>query len=127
MSAYSDIRPCAGCPSGACPWLVLGPGDTVASKRVHQGRASGGTREGVAAYHEDQLGRLVEHLATAIDGYRAGELDAFDVDEVMFRYSRAAKELWKFCNLANVEIAARVIAEDPPTDWWERGAPRRRR
>lgn len=81
-------------------------------------------REKVAAYHEDQLGRLVEHLASAIDGYRASELDAFDVDEVMFQYSRAAKELWKFCNLTNVEIAARIIAEHPPTDWWERGARR---
>jgi hypothetical protein len=83
-------------------------------------------REKVAAYHEEQLGRLVEHLASAIDSYRIGKLDAFDVDAVTFQYSRAAKELWKFCNLTNVEIAARVIAEHPPTDWWERGAPRER-
>jgi hypothetical protein len=32
----------------------------------------------------------------AVDRYRAGELDAFDVDQVLFQYSRAAKELWKF-------------------------------
>ena len=83
-------------------------------------------REKVTAYHEEELGRLVEHLARAIDGYRAGGLDAFDVDEVMFQYSRAAKELWKFCNLTNIEIAAHVIADHPPTDWWERGAPGQR-
>lgn len=83
-------------------------------------------REKVAAYHEEQLGRLVEHLASGIDGYRAGDLDAFDVDEVNFQYSRAAKELWKFCNLTHIEIAARVIAEEAPTGWWERGAPRER-
>ncbi|MDN5789350.1 MAG: hypothetical protein L0H25_00580 [Micrococcales bacterium] len=83
-------------------------------------------REKVAAYHEEQLGRLVEHVASAIDRYRAGELDAFDVDAVTFQYSRAAKELWKFCNLTSIEIAARVIAEQLPTDWWERGAPRER-
>ena len=83
-------------------------------------------RETVAAYHEEQLGRLVEYVARAIDRHRAGELDAFDVDAVVFQYSRAAKELWKFCNLTNVEIAALVIAEDPPADWWERGAPRQR-
>ncbi len=85
-----------------------------------------GAREKVGAYHEAQLGRLVEQVASAIDRHRAGELDAFDVDAVMFQYSRAAKELWKFCNLTDVEIAARVIADHPPTDWWERGAPRQR-
>jgi hypothetical protein len=83
-------------------------------------------RKKVAAYHEEQLGRLVERLADAIDLHRAAELSAFDVDEVVFQYSRAAKELWKFCNLGNIEIAARVIDEHPPSDWWERGAPRRR-
>jgi hypothetical protein len=83
-------------------------------------------REKVAAYHEEQLGRLVERLADAIDLHRAAELNAFDVDELVFQYSRAAKELWKFCNLGNVEIAARIVDEHPPTDWWDRGAPRRR-
>jgi hypothetical protein len=83
-------------------------------------------RAKVGGYHEAQLGRLVQHVASAIDRHRADELDAFDVDAVMFQYSRAAKELWKFCNLTDVEIAARVIADHPPTDWWERGAPRQR-
>ncbi len=83
-------------------------------------------RAKVAAYHEEQLGRLVEHLADAIDRHRAAELDAFDVDEVVFQYSRAAKELWKFCNLANAEVAARIIADEPPNDWWDRGARRQR-
>ncbi len=79
-------------------------------------------RAKVAAYQGEQLGRLVGRLADAIDRHRAAELDAFDVDEVVFQYSRAAKELWKFCNMGSVEIAARIIADDPPTDWWERGA-----
>ncbi len=83
-------------------------------------------REKVAAYHEEQLGRLIERLADAIDLHRAAELNAFDVDEVVFQYSRAAKELWKFCNPSNIEIAAHVIDEHPPTDWWDRGAPRLR-
>lgn len=84
-------------------------------------------RARVAAYHEEQLGLLVEHVAAAVDGYRSAEQDAFDVDEIIFWYSRAAKELWKFCNLTNVEIAARIIADDDyREDWWERGAPRRR-
>jgi hypothetical protein len=62
----------------------------------------------------------------AVDRFRAGELNAFDADQVLFQYSRAAKELWKFCNIPDVEFTARVIVDRPPTDWWERGAPSRR-
>ncbi len=83
-------------------------------------------REAVAAYHEAQLAALVEHVAAGVDRFRAGELAAYEVDEVIFQYSRAAKELWKFCNYTSVEIAARIIGDDPPNDWWERGEPRRR-
>jgi hypothetical protein len=72
------------------------------------------------------LGDLVARVGKAVDRYRAGELDAFDVDQVLFQYSRAAKELWKFCNHLQVEIAAAMIREQPPHDWWERGAPRER-
>ena len=80
----------------------------------------------VADYHDAQLRELVAHVADVIDRYRADELDAFDVDQVLFQYSRAAKELWKFCNHLQVEVAAAMIQEQPPNDWWERGAPRER-
>jgi hypothetical protein len=80
----------------------------------------------VAAYHEAELAELVAHVASSIDQFRAGDLDPFDMDRVLFQYSRAAKELWKYCNLGNVEVAARCIREDPAIDWWERGAFRER-
>ena len=83
-------------------------------------------RSVVAGYHEAELAELVAHVGEAVDRYRAGELDAFDVDRVLFQYSRAAKELWKYCNYVQVEIAAAVIREQPSHDWWERGAPRER-
>lgn len=83
-------------------------------------------RATVAAYHETQLGELVRHVQQAVERFRAGELDAFDVDEVIFQYSRAAKELWKFCNLGHIESTARFVRDDPPGDWWDRGARRRR-
>ncbi len=83
-------------------------------------------REAVGAYHAAQQVELVARVGEAIDRYRAGQLDAFDVDQVLFQYSRAAKELWKFCNLASVELAAAIIRDDPPTNWWELGAPKRR-
>jgi hypothetical protein len=83
-------------------------------------------RETVAAYHEEQLGELVRPVKLAIERFQEGEIDAFEVDEVIFQYSRAAKELWKFCNMGHVAIAARIVRDEPPSDWWNRGARRRR-
>lgn len=84
-------------------------------------------REAVAAYHEAGLAELVAHVAEAIDRFRSDELTALDVDEVVFQYSRAAKELWKFCNMGNVQVTAGQLHGAPPIDWWERGTPRRAR
>ena len=83
-------------------------------------------REAVAAYHESQLATLVEHVGAAIDRFRGGELDAFDVDQALFQYSRAAKELWKFCNLGDPESVTNIMPERPSVDRWERGSPRKR-
>ena len=84
-------------------------------------RAAG---EAVAKYHEARLAQLVQRVGDAVDRFRAGDLDAFEVDQVVFQYSRAAKELWKFCNLADAEFTASMIGDRAPADWWERGAPR---
>ena len=83
-------------------------------------------REAVAKYHEIQLAALVERVGSAIDRFRDGQLDAFDVDQVLFHYLRAAKELWKFCNLGDTELAANIMRERPAVDWWQRGAPMKR-
>ena len=83
-------------------------------------------REAVAKYHEARLGELVERVGDAVDRFRAGELDAFEADQVIFQYGRAAKELWKFCDLPDVEFTASVIGDRAPADSWDRGAPRRR-
>jgi hypothetical protein len=80
----------------------------------------------VAKYHEIQLAALVERAGSAIDRFRDGQMDAFDVDQVLFQYSRAAKELWKFCNLGDTELAANIMRERPAVDWWQRGAPMKR-
>jgi len=82
-------------------------------------------REVVAAYHEAALGELVTHVAAVIDDFRSGRLDAFEVDRGLFQYSRAAKELWKFCNMTDSVVTADVIRDHPSIDWWERGVPRR--
>jgi hypothetical protein len=83
-------------------------------------------REVVGEYHEARLGELVQRVGDAVDRFRADELDAFEVDKVIFQYSRAVKELWKFCNQSDVEFTAEWIGDRAPADWWERGAPRRR-
>ena len=68
----------------------------------------------VADYHRKQLRELVARVGQAIDRHRAGELDPFEVDQVLFQYSRAAKELWKFCNYLQVEVAASVRSRPSP-------------
>ena len=83
-------------------------------------------QQAVARYHEARLADLVQRVSDAVDRFRAGELDAFEVDREIFQYGRAAKELWKFCNLLDVEFTASMIEDRAPVDWWERGAPKRR-
>lgn len=84
-------------------------------------------REAVAAYHEARLAELIQRVGEAVDRFRAGDLDAFEVDQVLFQYSRAAKELWKFCNLPDDDVfTAQLIGEGAPVDWWDRGTPKRR-
>jgi hypothetical protein len=83
-------------------------------------------REVVAEYHQARLAELVQRAGDAIDRFRADELDAFEVDQVIFQYSRAAKELWKFCNLPDAEFTAGLIDDSAPVDWWEQSAPRSR-
>jgi hypothetical protein len=72
--------------------------------------------ERVSAYHEAQLGELIQHVHDAVERYRAGEVDAFETDQVIFQYSRSAKELWKFCNLTDVEFTASLIEDGAPID-----------
>jgi len=76
-------------------------------------------RERVAAYHEACLGQLVAHVANVLDGYRAGELDAYAVDETIHHYHRAAGQLWKFCwasgSSTHLELIAASSTSRPPT------------
>jgi hypothetical protein len=82
--------------------------------------------EVVAEYHEGRLAELLQRVGDGVDRFRTGELDAFEVDQVIFHYSRAAKELWKFCNISDAEFSASMIRDGAAVDWWERGAPRHR-
>ena len=70
------------------------------------------------------LADLVQRVDEVIDRFRAGETDAFEADQVIFQYSRSAKELWKFCNAPDVKFTAQLIQEREQFDWWAQGAPR---
>lgn len=84
-------------------------------------------REQVTAYHEARLGELIAHVEQAVGRFRAGELDAFEVDAVIHRYHRAAQKLWVFCDQsgAQVETIAHLIESGEPIDWWQRARPTR--
>lgn len=87
----------------------------------------------VIGYHEARLAELLEQVREGLDRYDSGELDAFELDELIHRYKRATRELWKFCGDvtgSNAHFIARAIEEmqgrGETIDWWERGNPERR-
>jgi hypothetical protein len=89
-------------------------------------------RQLIAEYHKEQLRMLLGHVRASFAQLDAGEIDEFDVDDVIHRYKRSAAELWKFCGssggewqrAANMLTYLREHGDEP--DWWEAGAARRR-
>ena len=68
----------------------------------------------VVSYHEARLADLLERVREGFDRYDAGELDAFELDELIHRYKRATRELWKFCGDVtgrSVHFIARTLEE----------------
>jgi hypothetical protein len=85
-------------------------------------------RQLVGEYHEQELARLLEHVRDGFARFDAGEIDAFELDDLIHRYKRSARELWKFCELQTRSAAwaiedARSRGEE--IDWWAAGEPRR--
>ena len=105
-------------------------GDQRGESERAQRRAA---RRTIAAYHEEQLGLLLERVRDGFARLDAGEIDVFELDELIHRYKQAARELWKFCNLSGGSPMSALHAlefrrgqgEEP--DWWEAGQRRRRR
>ena len=105
-------------------------GDQPAESERAQRRAA---RKAIAAYHEQQLGLLLDRVRDGFVRLDAGEIDVFELDELIHRYKQAARELWKFCDLSGGGPVSALHAlefrreqgEEP--DWWEAGQRRRRR
>src|SRR5258708_14510131 len=87
----------------------------------------------LATYHETKLGDLREQVRAGFTAYDSGQIDAFQLDDVIHHYKSSAKELWKFCDVsgADVERAVRALefrrADNEEPDWWEIGARQRGR
>lgn len=89
-------------------------------------------RELIAGYHQEQLRDLLEHVRAGFARLDGGEIDEFDLDDLIRHYKRSATELWKFCGSGGGQWLSAVRAleyrrrrgEEP--DWWEAGAASRR-
>jgi hypothetical protein len=79
-------------------------------------------RQMIGDYHEQQLRLLLDHVRDGFAQMDAGEIDPFDLDELIHHYKRSARELWSFCGSSGGawERAALMLE-------WEReqGDPRR--
>ena len=89
-------------------------------------------RDFIGRYHEEQLGVLLEHVREGFARLDAGEMDAFELDELIHRYKRSTQELWKFCGQTGSGwlSAARMLQDlqkrgEPLPDWWAAGEPHR--
>jgi hypothetical protein len=91
-------------------------------------------RQVIGAYHEQQLRVLLDHVRDGFAALDRGEIDPFELDDVIHHYKNAARELWKFCGSSggHWETAARTVeylrerGEELP-DWWAVGDRRARR
>jgi hypothetical protein len=90
-------------------------------------------RNMIGEYHEQQLGLLLEYVRDGFSKLDAGELDPFELDELIHRYKRSTQKLWSFCGSSGSgwERAALTLewlreqGEEEP-DWWAAGEPSRR-
>ena len=109
--------------------MSVGPGHEAVTGERARRRAA---RELIGAYHDEQLRGLLELVREGFARLDRGEIDAFDLDELIHRYKRSARELWKFCGSSGSdwERAAKMLTflrgngEEP--DWWSAGEPYRR-
>jgi hypothetical protein len=102
-------------------------------ERADDKQARRAARKAIAEYHEHQLRLLLDRVRDGFVRLDAGAIDAFELDDLIHRYKRSARELWKFCGQTGSQwlTAARTIeyleerGEELP-DWWAAGEPHQR-
>ena len=84
--------------------------------------------ERVGVYHRTELRSLLEHVRNGFERRDRGEIDEFELDDLIYQYKRAAKDLWVFCNIAREEQVDHAISameeRGDRRDWWHDAAPR---
>jgi hypothetical protein len=98
--------------------------DDVQSEKAKRREA----RAMVDAYHQEQLRALLEHVREGFDRLDAGGINEFELDDLIHRYKRAARQLWAFCgqsggqwvSAANALTYMRERGEE--RDWWAASA-----
>ncbi|MGI8863654.1 MAG: hypothetical protein ACR2JH_04515 [Solirubrobacteraceae bacterium] len=86
----------------------------------------------IGEYHEAELRKLLDHVRKGFRQLDAGEIDPFDLDELIHRYKRSAQKLWSFCGSSGSAWEAAAITieslreqgEEEP-DWWDASQRRR--
>ena len=107
--------------------------DGPSRDRVGERATRRAARQTIGAYHAQELRRLLEHVREGFARLDADEIDPFELDDLIHRYKRSARELWKFCGSSGSdwERAARTLdylrehGEELP-DWWAAGETRGR-
>ena len=89
-------------------------------------------RELVKRYHRTELSKLLDHVREGFTRLDSGEIDEFELDDLIHQYKKAAANLWSFCGSSgNQRVqAANALRRledlgEPIPDWWEEAAPRR--
>lgn len=89
-------------------------------------------RERVGRYHDEEVTKLIDRLRAALARLDAGEIDAFEFDDVVHQYKKASQKLWGFCSggASDIKHAARILEHEQAAgearDWWQLAAPRAR-
>lgn len=89
-------------------------------------------RELVGTYHRTELHKLLDHVREGFVRLDSGEIDEFELDQLIHQYKKAATKLWSFCGSSGsrwvqAANAVRRLEDtgEPGLDWWEEAAPRR--
>lgn len=75
-------------------------------------------RQRVEAYHKQKLTELMEDVRRALDAFENGDIDAFELDDVMYTYCKQSKELFNFINTyypSNVKLTTLLALLDDET------------
>lgn len=82
----------------------------------------------VVAYHREELRALLQHVREGFAGLDTADVDEFELDDLIHRYKRAAKQLWMFCgSTRSHELHAAAAIEQmrdrgEERDWWAESA-----